>query len=1444
MNLGDLTCRNSDYSPSIAIHDSPAIASMLSYAAPVVATYFWGSIPCASILKACCSSIKNQITNKVPKVRKILNTTGTVLKIACKVGGSIFVECVDLGDINGTKFPINSIGDNRQRLAKQDAYFADFCNFIADQAAQITQQMVVEQTVKEREIDEISEMGIGFPHSFSFDLMDVFRWLINYNQEWVAQTVKANVLHLFANLTEGTFNQQESFADDGQRNPLGRIVALVGSCIAKYEERLEESEKANAGQPDFALQRQIFEEMSRDLLALFFPKGAEDIKIFSQIPCMCVFKELLWNSIQTKLPTLLSIVYLETRPLEREHLHENWKANFDRRAGIPEAHKLQHAPSVLLQKFIRDDRGVSLDKLESMLEKMFQEKKMPSARHYSQLIVKYLRELLLSEDPMLSKIGGFIERCLMERLLVGLMKSVPETEEQPILTYTLKQWLDEPFHLIQDLLIGKTVDLQECREAVRIVFSSLGFDREESLPVSERFKKGLWLTVQKFQQDILPTLISQKAPQWSALRDVDKNAKRLLKNNIGDPSLVSALFSGAEHLVSQVFKKAPNFKVAEKLNAWLPGQPLSREQQDLLNAQWISLLNSGSLRHLEMLGWQGVYALPFQLLLDLFDTYQEEVQTDLPLLFEGRVEAEDAPSFTTWLIQKLNQACEVLLSLEGMSEDDLKVLRQAIALKNEVVETKDLQRKKECQRELEKLWSVLEPKFQAVSHHLLRLLGYNIATHLPIPKEFQLTTSKLLKTHLPRQLFEQVADLMLPLLEKQKHRAQLAALPQGQVLLDACQHIMRDVFGHLPTWLDKIITRLPEQLTAKIPGLTESSQAYVVETAKAFARREGVFSSVWQWVESYAEGMLFKAVLRCGQMSKAELAVLHNLICKTKEQLVALEYAPFNEGEDRQLAVKNILIQFTDDFFLWIGVETPQGVFGVPPAVRGLLIPEIKKKIAQSLLGFYHWDYQVRHYATSPNPIEGIIPTDKLQQVVRKKMQQAIQQVMNIEVMKEEFARTRVQKVLTVYRPLRKFLDKQKAEFQTAEWFKSIITQRTTTPLLEKAFQLMHTEMSLSCQEHMIEQITPFLADRIMQHVVALVQKEKAKGVEFDQTFLKVLIPLVFHHVKTLNAAAQQPEGLNFDQFVRAAGDQLHPAVPTEGDKKTQKHQRLRFFYDQQMEILFQLVLPRGQEDLKLLLTDFELTDKQIDSLWNGAKVSLAQDLMKTIDDLFKDETMHKLFKGVLTSALTALDQPIEFKVKKAHIEETKSPESIDMDRQVGELVVEVARLLDLPLTRLPDSMQTKLFQAIGAAMRKKFNGQFLVTTIQQTLSKLAEESRPVQKKVRSEESIDQLEKELIEKSFAYLFRYMGASLEHVTDIFPPSFFGAIRQVIILACSLIAKVIGTTLHLLRVDSYIVYKTQAVIKPRREKVMSVLTTPKVHENFIYRSLEAIEGILRA
>ncbi len=1183
-------------------------------------------------------------------IKQAAELTGNVLKCTEKVAYYGIIACGEMVDVinkGGTKDASASIDASYQRLSHHDQGFAKCCEFLANQAAYYYAQNA--DNIKDTISEAIRKCATSEQKDFDEDSLSPAsianlvesaangaKWFIDISQEWIEQTIKANILHLSANWADQAFDQKLSFADQ-QRNPVGRLISVVVNCLEKYENRLANIAQLPKDQQD-AQYREAFQEISSDLLTKFFPNGAKDIQLFHHtIPFIKWFKDIIWDKINQELPGWLERLYLQMRPLNEEY--DDWKGQFDDEAYGLQADQLLSLPSILLQYFIRNNQARALDAVEPILENVLEENglKQAKARHLSVILIKYAREFLLTKDPALHKMGAFFERYLMEQLLFNLSQFVPDDVDMntPMPLYILKQWIKgDVFKMLSLSLSGKAQQPADQANAISELLAPFGLDQEETFPLPPILKEKIWPAIQKFQKEKLPSLIAKMIPQWMALNHLGQHQGELTSWLNNDPSLTHSI-SNLTRMISDkgvLDLTQAHGSIGKKLNDLFSSQVLSQEQQQKLDKQWEDLLNEkDSIDILQTFGKHCLEALVLQLCKDLYSHYQDAtLLPGLDVLFDEGDEEKVKLPFDTWLLLEVVNACQ--LFIQGMSDVEIETLQNAIQLRNAIYNSKDPLQAKQHHDELEKLKSTLQPKFKHLCRNLLELLGYRRAADLPFPKQLQPMVWKKLMAILPSLLFEYSSDLMLPLLEKDELKEQVLALPQGPLIQQGCQLLAQDIIYHFPDWIEGRTETVPEKIMEAIPevDLSDKAQEHLVNTLNAIVQVDDpIYEPLWQWVQSYLEGLFLKLAVKMSQMNQQDLNAIQSLVQKIKDRFLALEKKEeenFSEEYDNQdkepledkhdQEVQAILMEFTHQLFACVGIQTNQDLFGIPPVLQKPVLKEIKAKITQGLLGIERLGNKIRHYILPSNPVEDQLPTSQVASAMLSLthliLDKAKDTLANGVEGKVEF------RIDQLYDSLKTGLSKlEEKGYQIATLLQTVIDEQIPTPFLINLFDLLNTAFSQNVKQNLADDINPALTDQVIQRLVPLLETEKDGQAAFDQGLLMAVLPVLVRHFQQLNQASHSVDGLNIENVLDIANNDIH---------------RKDHFYKKQAHLIFKLIFPNGQEDLAKIMPEIELTAEQWAAASNSAEDLVAGQLPKVLDTLFNKETLVKNFNSLFES--------------------------------------------------------------------------------------------------------------------------------------------------------------------------------------------------------------------
>jgi|GEM_PF-4087189 len=1399
-----------------------------------------------SQLSAVGSLVKTKIVGgfqSLPTAKTTVGLAGKVCQLAGHAayqGAISFDELLDVADFSGTKNPLTRIKKSYQRLSEHDKPLAEGIKCLAEQAAKsyIENAEGISHAVGETVSDLLH------PYFGQYDVMIgmAAMGVMHLSDDLIAQTLQANILHIAANLADQGFDPHHPFADQ-ERNPFGRLLSVIGRALKEFPDRLNSVESLPDQEKSEAY-KGLFQEMSVRLLATLFPKGAKDLQLFHHtLPCVNWIKEKVWEKMHQELPVWLERsyqVYQETLPLSKTS--PKWEDEFNAEAYSLEANQLFRLPSALFQAFVRSDGARLVDEQQPVVEDGLKNHHASAPRHISHLLIKYGREFLLTNDPCLQMMGAYVERYVMERLLFNLSRFVPVDVHIPLPLYVLQQWIEgEPLKMVWSALLAAPQGLDK-EKAIRGLLAPFGLERQETFPLPSFFKERLWPTIERFQRETLPDLLFEAIPAWVALTKMKSNQHRI-NDVLNDDSLTKSIHHLAKMLMDQKVDTLADTHtlIGKTLQTLIPSLVLSDSQQQAIQEQFNALINEGnpSLAILKERGEQGLEALAVQLCVDLLNHF---IQT---------ADHADQP-FALWFFSAAVKACDSLV-IKTANNQERQALIKAIHLKQAIHNATDPldTARLRAEAELDTLWPLIKGKFHHLAEHLINLFGYSREEDLPFPKRFRSKLWERLFDHLPFILFKQTGDLLLPLLEKQALQIELDGLPQGERIQKGCRLLAQDIVHHLPKWFNGIFKPVLEKWVAGQSHiqLTEEAQEWVSDTLSAIVNVEDpVYDVLWKCAESYLEALFLKIALNLSQISPHTLPSIQTLAQQTRQALLALE-TDVLEAEAMTQQQKDILNGFIEKLLTELGIESNQSLFGIPQQLQKPLLKEIKERIAQVLLGIYQVDHRIRDHVVTPSPLEGSAPVSEVARAV---------------LALTRYALDKGTKTLThtkLYLHLIVWLDKQRQEgYEIAELFQEIFANEIPTPWLVGLFDLLHGSHVDPYKAKLADWINPLLTDQVLQYITPLLEKEQEGGATFDQAFIMALLPLLIDHLKQINQASQMSGGLTRDHILKAAGLNVHPAVAVKGSKVERTLQQQKLFYDAQARLIFQLIFPHGKEDLVKMLPEVEFSDDQFDDLSTFFQQLMLSELPKACQALLDKKILVQIFSTLFTHVIHTLDQPIKIPLPNAKLPslEEKNEDQERMDQLLGELIVEAARFIELPVDffqKFPiwmkqmmglNAIEKSLYQSIGEVIREKFNGQFLAKTFQEALPTLAEyDTKKAQREgidSSSEESLKALERELAEKSFAFIFRTLAARFERATDVFNNSVLKFLRRAMMAVAYVLATCVGKLFRVLRMERFVIHRLDQMIRYRREKVINVLSQQELHENVFYRSVEAIEDLL--
>lgn len=1341
-----------------------------------------------------------------PKIQTMVKTSGKV--IGC------FVEFGDFLDSKGVKKgPEKTLRESWQRLSHHDLPFANCVDFMANQAGKYffsNYSGLIQQKLTEWISIKNDKLWV------QWDAKQCVEWILTQHHSLIEETIQANIMHMVANLTEASYKDGIHFKDN-QKNPFGRILSVLIGCFLPFKQRLQKIEKLSAENKEKAYES-LFQEISSLLLSKIFPKGKNDIQLFHPIlPVVGFLKGVIWEKMNEDLPVFLMHLYKDTQ-LFSDSEFQLWKQEFEAKLPGLQVDQLMNFPSKGFKTMLLSQNAKGLDSLVPLIKDRLQETDLPDedVDQLSTHLVQFTKELVGVKGPVLQKAGAFLGRYLMINLLRNFSAEIPNNTQLFEPLHLLKQWIEgDLFNVFAKKISGKNMTDQEKSDTVQQLLSSFGLTAKNSFPLPECIKKHVWDKIDDYLKNKMPSHLMDAIPVWSVLKN-GKGNKKKLNEWFADPSYTKMIFHIAKTVTDQLFtemqsKTSITGKISKKLTV---------DQRQKIDAQWNAFLAEGQMNEkLKTFAHECLSVFGLQICRDLYRHYEAslEMRAQLTQFFFDDSEKENIQeiSFSVWLFAELNKAFQSL-NIEDLSDSEREKFSRAIVLKNAVRENSDSLQLKKDKAELYQLWIHIKPKFDQLLLDLLKVFNYRRSADLPFPKEIQEKVWKTIFKRVPYLIFENGSDLLLPLLEKKKLEADVKALPHGDLMSEGCKIFAEDIVDHLPEWLDDSMNMMPKgKLSSKARGQVKKIFKKIINA------KDDPFVPIWQWVKSYLEGVFLKIASRLGKITNAEKEALYALIQQTKSKLL----------EEKEEANK-ILIAFTDQLFDWIGIDTPKNLYGIPQILQEKIFKKMKSQCAKKFLGLYRIEHRLRHHPVQKHQMETHLPTTQVAKSALSITRYIFDRTTDLFLEQEE---GEFKGISQFYRQANGMLFKWKQEdYQIASFGQRLIANKTFNPALIEWMNFFDAPSTQSYKHAISDWINPLLTDRAIEHVTTLLKKEEKEQQVFDHAILKALLPVIKQHFKHLHQASKGFGGLNLSKFIDVAKNDLHPAIaPIQGESEAHKKQRQASFYQKQAHLIFNLIFPGGKKDVSEAFSDLDISEKNFNFIQKNVETSVADQLPQVLDTFFNEENLVILLTSGLEEAIKNLDIPIVIRPSKP-------------DQEVGEVVSSIAQFFDLPVEKIGKAP----FEAVGGLIRERFNGDFFAKQIPVALAVAADKKHvkltleeKEQAKKDAEKRLNELERELVRKAVVYLFRYIGAFLEHSTDIFSGPVMNACRNAIILVTHFVmVKILGSLIHALQVDRLIVDCLHKLLHYRSQKLQDVFSKPELHENLLFKSVEAFEKVL--
>jgi hypothetical protein len=711
------------------------------------------------------------------------NAIVTSTRVSLEITRRVLWEARDTND---------SIDENRQRLSNHDAQILRFTQFLT----LLTQKIFHEnQSSNQRKIVKTVDDAVatykgeaigphdGTPQTWAGSQIGA---LFEGNSDLLNQTIVANLWNLIANLSDQAFPQTvsgqapslivegDTFPDQ-QRNFLGRLLSLFS--LESFSPRLE-AIKDSPEENQLAQYDALFEEIATAFFARAFPNGASDLLLFHHtLPVDTIRNDvlvpLLFPMLKANLKDLLKALYFETLPLAESR--PNWADEFDQKMAIPGARGLVNALSSLIQTQIIDTHGVTLrEQLDESIREWLESKGLVQTEETSSFLINAIQELFETESPTLKRMGSFLERAVMERLLDGLAATMPDDAglpegSEPLLVAKLRELL-EGDTLDQLVEIFQAADPTEsrpaCYDIVLRVRTLLGLNTRHNFPLPPRLNQMDWAW--ELIDDLFNTTLPEKLQTkfiWPAIQNERYNDE--LIRSLEDQTAYQAVRALIPKLTVSIVDVIRNPSTLQSIITNLP-VTLTAEQIAALNTQWVALFADPEGRvvtNIKQTLGRLLEPLVNQVFVNMHAIYLQE--THPPSSSTG----EQAPrkEFKVWIVEKITAALnEVAIDQfnpgERASLIRIEEIRQL--LKTELMPD----HRQELSLELKDRTLVMRVKFQRAANRLLQAFGYREASDLPIPA----MGKQALWKAIPDLFLEYGAPLLIPAFALKQNREEIA----------------------------------------------------------------------------------------------------------------------------------------------------------------------------------------------------------------------------------------------------------------------------------------------------------------------------------------------------------------------------------------------------------------------------------------------------------------------------------------------------------------------------------------------------------------------------------------------------------------------------------------------------------------------------------------------
>lgn len=1309
--------------------------------------------------------------------------------------------------------------------------------------------------------------------------------------------VKANISRISVNLLKAATNEQNK-----DQKPIVRITALLTKVMNEHFSRAKEIQKSNASDKE-AKFKEVFVELTEELIDLALPNEESDILLPFDWPTngfgsLSLAKLFAYNKLKEVLPEKMLQLFEESSvPLiERE---PEWKLKFNKFVGVSGADKVVGLPSTFLKSWMKDEGNVTFVKEFIQEEYLYpklkgkysdDQAKTKSMWLASELTTTF-QQLIETEDDSLKSAGTFLQSYFMEQLVWNLYQSQQNANGKKLILSVAEK---------VSLCYHDLTEKQKCEGVAKMLLNMFGLDKKETFPLPKSVKTdAAWNHIQSFTTD------------WVSQQLVPLVHNQVPKEQL-DALTGDTFFST---YVSTMVESVPNLIMPQVKQVLHSMEGLSQTQKNQLCEQIAAAIKKESFLK------EYLKTVLFKVASHVGKNHQQSNQ---------QAQANGAPStLIPWTTQQVTGAFDAL-DIDRMSPGERDVLVRAMALKN-AKETNSIEYQN-LRAEVDPLLKqMIKPKFMMLIHNLLKVAGFedqsknppnSNLSDLPVPLSLQKVIWSGLDEKLSGILLDQSIDLLIPLLEMQRHKEELTKLSPNvaKLFVEGSESLPKDLRNQMTFWIrdyweiakeinthhlqnalsedqlkelaqniaglvehsqlkadtllnlikTKLITPLPPEketsllealegyqndiegivivpetvLGAKVTRYTEGGdpvvgdliprewQSLVVKELNAFIQTDQTeYSPVWTFIKTYLNGFFLKLSVQASKMDNATYSKIQALISQKKGELA---------GKNIEES-KPIIADFGNQFLALIGLSDEKQLYGVPAPLQPFFFQVIKDTLISKVLSDAHWVYTRFKRVQLPSNLQGIrdqIDVDKIPRATKNSIAYATDVVFHkLEEQAQngltETINSSVQGLLEQHAPAK--------VGNTAGIVKKFVESGSLKPVIDSFIKdtLLNEDSELvrALRSFINEQLNPILMDKLLKLIETPLRRERNNGREFNQELLKKILPPLIDHLTHLNE-------------VKAKEGKLDAAASVSNEELAKLSKDL-----------IRLIFPNGEDDV------IELFPEELRDRIGLIKRPIWNELNKRLPDVLPEIIPLVMNRDMLVPVLTKIFDELADQLPKEHVADPHpiTEDSQKIDRMVGQIVIEAARLLDLPIDKLEslplwmrrffgvETLKESTFESIGKALRLRFGGDFvqkLVDDILDTLENLRYEKLTPDQKVKrddlAEVSLHKAQDKLVGAAITAAFTSLGERIMEYLAIDPAKeVLTGVRDFFKNICLfIISKILVPIIRLIGLQSLVIRKGSAFLSDRTERGVKVLQTTHLHDKFFIKEIDGLKPLLRA